>query len=401
MNYDKKWDVIVVGAGPGGSKTAEEFAKRGAKTLVVEKKQQIGPPKRCGEGLSQRWMEIANLDPDPTWTLQKITGTVLVAPNGEEAWIDTEDKDQAGYIIERSKFEKDLASDAIRAGSKFMLKARAADLVKENGKIAGVKVVREGKPITLKSDIVVGADGVDSMIARKAGLNSTLPLSECDSGYQYEMTGVDLKDPHKMELYFGSEAANRGYVWIFPKGSDIANVGVGITGEDEKTAKHYLDRWMKHNQERFKNASITEINSGVVPVTSPIDQMVSHGLMLVGDSARMVNPMHGGGIGPALEAGIMAAEIGVPALEKGAEKQFLQPYQEKWEEKRGKNFKKILKVRHFFEKLSDKHLNLIAENADPDVLLNLGHRKSLSKIAKTLLKSSPQSIGFVKDYITK
>ena len=90
-----------------------------------------------------------------------------------------------------------------------MLKAYVHDLIKQGDNIAGVKVNQEGEELELHCKLLIAADGVDSIIARKAGLKTVMPLTECDSGYQYEMAGVKLLDEHKMELHFGKEVAPR------------------------------------------------------------------------------------------------------------------------------------------------------------------------------------------------
>ncbi|MBN3036811.1 MAG: NAD(P)/FAD-dependent oxidoreductase, partial [Candidatus Diapherotrites archaeon] len=196
MNYDKEWDVIIVGAGPGGCKTAWEFAKRGVTTLLVDRKQQIGPPKRCGEGLSDRWVKTCGLPVDSTWAKQFIGGVVLISPKGKKIDIDvTGTSHKGGYIIERSQFEKALAAEAIRAGAKVMLKANVTGLLKDGGNAVGIRVEREGKEEEYHAKIVVAADGVDSRVARFAGMRTVLPLSECDSGYQYEMANVPIENP--------------------------------------------------------------------------------------------------------------------------------------------------------------------------------------------------------------
>ncbi|MCD6414868.1 MAG: NAD(P)/FAD-dependent oxidoreductase [Candidatus Diapherotrites archaeon] len=400
MMYDSSWDVIVVGAGPGGSKCAQEFAERGMKTLVIDRKQELGAPKRCGEGLSMRWIKITNQKPNPKWALQEIHGAILISPSGKRVEIDTRKTGQTGYIIERKMWEKELAAEAIRAGAKYMLKALVYDVIKEGEQVTGVKVKHEGKELELHSKLVIAADGVDSMVARYAGIKTSMPLTECDDGYQYEMAGVKLMDPHKMELYFGTDVAPRGYVWVFPKGNDTANVGVGIRGDLKKTAKEYLDEWIENNKEKFENASIIEVNAGVIPVTAAVEKKVTGGLMVIGDAARMVNPIHGGGIGSAMEAGMMAAEIGTKAIKEGdVSEERLKEYEEVWEETRGKEFKKILKVRQFFEKLNDEQMELIADAVDPETILELGHGKGLKTVLKIMVKKSPAAAKLAMSFL--
>jgi len=401
VKYDREWDVIIVGAGPGGSKCAHEFAKRGIKTLVIDRKQEIGTPKRCGEGLSMRWIKLTGQKPSSRWALQEIHGVILISPSGKKVEIDTRKTGQTGYIIERKMWEKELAAEAIRAGAKYMLKALVTDVVKDGEQVKGVKVRHEGRLLELKCKLVIAADGVDSLIARKAGLKTLMPASECDSGYQYEMAGVKLLDPHKMELYFGSEVAPRGYVWVFPKGKDVANVGIGIRGDLEKTAKEYLDEWIEKNHERFKNASILEVNAGVIPVTASSEK-VGNGIIVIGDAARMVNPIHGGGIGASMEAGIIAAEIGSKAIKEGdVSAKRLSEYESKWETTRGKQFKKILLVRQFFEQLNDEQMEIIASAVEPDTIVELGHGKGLKNVLKTLLKTGPSAAKLALSFLKR
>ena len=401
----KEWDVIVVGAGPAGNKAAQEFAKRGMKTLVLDRKAQVGPPKRCGEGLSMRWIKIGGQKPSPRWALQKINSTMLIAPDGKKVKIDTSKTGQTGYIIERSQWEKMEAEEAIRLGAKYLLKSMVTGLVMDRKKVVGVKVQRDGGEEEYLCKLVVACDGVDSQVGRHAGLKTSMPLSECDSGYQYEMAGVPIEDPECMELYFGTGVAPRGYVWVFPKGKDVANVGIGIAGADPETAKAYLDRWIDANAERFAGASMTEINAGVIPVTKWVDEFCADGLMLVGDSAHMVNPIHGGGMGPALEAAMIAAEVGTKAIKEGdTSKKALEPYQKKWTEVRGKEFAKILRVRHFVEKMGDEQFNALAEmveagKLDPNMFVELGHGKGLVNLAKAVVKASPAAAKFAMAFI--
>ncbi|MCK4327282.1 MAG: NAD(P)/FAD-dependent oxidoreductase [Candidatus Diapherotrites archaeon] len=405
MTYAPEWDVIIVGGGPAGNKAAQEFAKKKMSVLVIDRKAQIGPPKRCGEGLSTRWIKLGGQEPHPRWALQEITSTMLIAPNGKKIKIDTSKTGQTGYIIERSQWEKMEAGRAIRLGAKYMLKALVTGVIKDGGRVTGVKVSREGNEEEYRCKLLIACDGVDSMVGRYAGLHTAMPLTECDSGYQYEMANVPIDDPKCMELYFGKDVAPRGYVWVFPKGKDVANVGIGIAGTDGETAKSYLDRWLEKHGDRFSKASVTEINAGVIPITKPVDEFVGDGIMLVGDSARMVNPIHGGGMGAALEAAAIAAKVGARAVKAGdTSKKALKPYHDKWNKVRGEEFARILRVRHFVEKLDDEQFNLFVDlveqkKLDPRLFVELGHGRGLVDIAKILVKASPAAAKFAMSFI--
>ncbi|MCK4883475.1 MAG: NAD(P)/FAD-dependent oxidoreductase, partial [Candidatus Diapherotrites archaeon] len=261
----------------------------------------------------------------------------------------------------RKMFEKYLAVEAVKLGAKIKLKTEAVSIIKEGSQIVGAKLNEMGDEYEVRAKIVIACDGVDSRMARSAGLNTTNKLHDMDSGFQYEMANVKNDDKHALEMYFGTEIAPRGYIWIFPKGENVANVGIGIGGDSEKTAKYYLDKWIA-NDLRFKDASPIEINAGGIPVGGIMDNMVLDGFMVVGDAAHQVNPMDGGGIALAQEAGIIAAKIAVDAIEKNdLSANFLSKYNDIWIEQRGKELKKVWKVRQFFETLSDEDINFMAK----------------------------------------
>jgi len=380
----EKYDVIIVGAGPGGSIAARDCAKLGLKTLVVEKRQEVGAPVRCGEGLGEVWMKKASLEYDPTWCIWKSEGVAIYTPSGRRFEVIPKNK---GYVIERKMFEKKLAADAIRKGARYMIKARVYDVIKEKDKIAGVRVeTLEGK-FDIGSKMVIAADGVDSKTAKYAGLNTANAITEVDSGYEYEMSGLKMDRPDLIHIYIGTEIAPRGYVWIFPKGRDIANVGIGIAGNSEKAAKEYLDKFIEAHPEIFKDSTGYEIKGGCIPVGVPIKKPYASGLLIIGDAAHMVNPIHGGGMGCSMEAAVIAAKTAKEAIEKNDfSESFLKKYAELWFEQRGNQLHDVWKVRRFFEKLSDKDFDILADFFTPETLLEFSDGKKLTVFLKLFAK---------------
>ena len=113
---NNEYDVIVVGAGPAGSVAARVVAENNYRVLVLEKKQEIGTPKRCAEGFTIVGMNRGGVEPNPVWALNKIIGVILHSPSGKTVKA-TYKEDMQGYLIERKIFEKHLAADAIREGA--------------------------------------------------------------------------------------------------------------------------------------------------------------------------------------------------------------------------------------------------------------------------------------------
>src|SRR5204862_55884 len=96
-----------------------------------------------------------------------------------------------------------------------------------------------------RARIAVGADGVEAMVGRWAGLDTRVPARDMESCAQYVLEGIDF-DPDAIYLQFGEQIAPGGYAWLFPKGPGIANVGLGLVAlkADGRNARQYLDEWI-------------------------------------------------------------------------------------------------------------------------------------------------------------
>jgi digeranylgeranylglycerophospholipid reductase len=394
---DREVDVCIVGAGPAGSNAARILADNGLKVLVLEKKQEIGTPKRCAEGIRTYALENVGITPDPRWALQAIHGAILNSPSGKQVVVENPDGEM-GYILERKIFEKDLARMAIDAGAEYMVKTTALEVLKDGSKVVGVKAEHMGEEFTVKARLIIAADGVDSKMGKSAGLDTVNKLKDYHSGFQYEMGGVKCEE-HLLHLYFGDDVAPKGYVWIFPKGKGVANVGIGVLGllsEDGKRAKDYLDKFIEGHPEVFDGASPIEINAGGVPVSSSVDSFVGDGIMLVGDAAQQVNPIHGGGIHLALNAAMMAAEVAVKALgENDVSKKRLAEYDKRWHDTDGKKMKRLLKLRGFLEKLDEKDLEKLAEVLGGDDVREIVTKGDYSALVMAV-KKAPKLLPIAK-----
>ncbi len=328
---DLRTDVLVVGAGPAGSMTAKWAARNGARVLLVEKRQEIGSPVRCGEGISKAWLEEVGIRPG-RWINVEVEGARIYAPNEKCLEINERSAgNEVGYVIERDGFDKQLAIDAANAGAEVMLKTAATDVLRENGSIVGVKAKRFGEPFEIRAKVTIGADGFESQIGRWAGLPTNLALRDMDTCLQYRMTGVDA-DARYCDFYLGT-CAPGGYVWIFPKGDGVANVGIGVQVSKVRSpadAKSYLDRWIARHPGYAKGKTI-DIVGGGVSINAPIKQSVTDGFMLVGDAARMIDPITGGGIANGCIAGKICGEVAARAVHSGdASRAALDAYERGW-----------------------------------------------------------------------
>ncbi|AAL80221.1 digeranylgeranylglycerophospholipid reductase [Pyrococcus furiosus DSM 3638] len=350
-----KYDVVVVGSGVAGPIVARDVAKAGFSVLLVDKKPAIGTPKQCAEGINVNVFKEFDIPYDKRFINREIYGARIYSPSGYTAEL-RYDK-VSGVILERKVFDKMLAYYAAKAGADVWARTEVIDLLRKEGKIMGVKAKHEGELVEIEAKIIVAADGVESTVARLAGINTYAPPHEFDSAYEYEMI-IEGYDPDLIHLWFGNEIAPRGYVWVFPKDEDRANVGIGINSDNEKTAKYYLDKWLKENN--IPTKKILEINVGLVPVGGFVRELVKENVAVVGDAARQVNPVHGGGMYEAMKAANILAKWIVKALEE-ENLELLKNYTKEWWEVEGPKMERLLKLRRAMEKLTDEDIDVFVQ----------------------------------------
>ncbi|HSQ01778.1 MAG TPA: NAD(P)/FAD-dependent oxidoreductase [Methanobacterium sp.] len=348
-----KYDVVVVGGRVGGS-TASLFAsKSDVDVLMIEKRQEIGTPVQCAEGVTYGTFETLDIKPDEKYIRSRIKGAHIHAPDGRR--ISYEGGLAEGMVLDRKIFDKELAIKSAKAGTDIMMKTTVKDLIIENHKVCGVVAKHLGKTIEIGADVVIAADGIESNIARLAGIETIKTPKDICSCAQYEMVGMDV-DPEYLNFYFGEKIAPGGYLWIFPKGDGVANVGLGIRSSVE-TPISYLNKYVS-----TWDATPVELNIGGVPLTGPIDKTYTDGLLVVGDAAGQVDPITGGGIHTTISCARSAGEVAAQSVkEEDNTSKFLKKYQDRWKDKLGKNLDKSVKYRKIADKLNDDDMNALAE----------------------------------------
>jgi digeranylgeranylglycerophospholipid reductase len=358
----ESYDVLVIGAGPAGSIAARTAAEKGLDVLLIEKRQEIGDPVRCAEGVSKKYLK-KHVEIDKRWVCANLKGSRFYSPDGTKVGMSEETaSSEDGFIIERKIFDRALAEQAAKAGAEVRVKTRATNLIIEDDFVKGARLMHLGKEYGVRSKIVIGADGVESKVGRWAGIDTSLKPIDIETCVQYIVTGVDV-DQQYCEFYLGNDVAPGGYVWVFPKGEGKANIGIGIlgnkTGEFKPRPIDYLNAFM---EKRFSDAKIIGMVFGGVPVSGCIEKTSTNGLMLVGDAARQSDPITGGGILNAMEAGKMAGEAAYEAISTGdiSFKKLEELYEKRWRRTLGNDINMSLIVKNRFIGLTDEDLNSLA-----------------------------------------
>lgn len=383
-----EYDVIIVGSGPAGSVTARFAAEGGAKVLVIERRAEVGVPVLCGEGISRKIDEWKIIE-GKRWIAGRMDGARIYSPDKTCVTLGAEQAgNETGYVIYRDIFDQELASNAIKSGATFLMNTQATGLIKEGNKIKGVYAKKFEEELEIKADIVVGADGVESKIGQWAGINTRLNPKDLETCAQYTLTNIDVKDAY-CDFYLGKELAPGGYIWVFPKGKDVANVGIGVLASlsEAGRAKKLLDEFIAKDP-RMKNGSPVRFLAGAVPVANPVET-VRDNLLLIGDAARHVDPITGGGLTHCLEGGKIAGQVIAKAIKtKDYSQEVLSEYETRWKEAFGQKIKRNYIVKELLLDMDDKTVNKLAHALKDVKFEEISTHGLVKEIAKHLPISS-------------
>jgi digeranylgeranylglycerophospholipid reductase len=355
---DSAFDVVVIGAGPAGSRTAARCAGDGFSVLLLEKRDRIGYPVRCAEAVGPREDVERYLELDQELISSPINGVRVMAP---DARIFEAVMPGIGFTVDRELFDRRLAEAAIAAGAELRTGHQAMELIHDQGCVRGVMIkdLGTGESYRVSCLVVVGADGVESLSPRWAGLRSAFRVEEVFSCAQELIEGIDTTGEY-IEFHLGSKFAPGGYAWVFPKGPGRANVGIGMnpTKSGGKAAVEYLEAFLLH---RCPSGSRRRLVVGGCEVARGMKHLVADGFVAVGEAAHQNNPFSGGGIINALEAADMAADALSEALRGGkASAHALRPYEKRWNSTVGKSNEAFYRAARVFYDLTNGEMDRLA-----------------------------------------
>ena len=311
----ERYDLIVVGAGPGGSSTAYYAARSGMNVLLLDR-QEFPRDKPCGDGLMPHAAEEVALMGLGDWLEEsphgKFSGFTIYTKTAQlRQKVPPTLHGPHGYVIKREETDTKLLERAKEAGAEFRSGIRATELLRSaNGAVTGIEATENGERLRFDAPLVVAADGVGGFAGEgmKAHQNAVARRQ-----YFKNVSGPDKEHLH----LFISEDLNKagaGYGWVFYFGDGSANVGAGVSTKSlEKTGrnlKDYFDRFLEEPEiSRWLQDAEPEgppkswsLKMGMLGA-----KRYAQGLLMIGDAGSMIHPISGEGVGYALESGRLAA----------------------------------------------------------------------------------------------
>jgi geranylgeranyl reductase family protein len=362
----EKFDVVAVGAGTAGCLAAKTVAEAGFRVCLIERKkrEEIGE-KVCGDALGEHHLKALGLERPQGGELEKrIEGIRIYSPDMDTVFT-VEHEDFVGYLLNRRLFGQWLLRKAVDEGAYVVDSTQCLKPVVEKGFVTGVlaKDLKTGKEEELKAKVVVDASGFVGVIRKKLpselGIENEVANEDVEACYrEIRQLRQEAENTKYCEIYLNQKVTPGGYSWIFPKGGARVNAGLGIC---------MRARFPNPKGQFYKHILATRLFDGSLllsggawydPTRRPLDNMVGNGVMITGDAACLVNPIHGGGIGPSMLGGHLAGRTIVKALEKGdVSRESLWPYNCRYNEMYGAKQARLDILRMLLLACRDEDLN--------------------------------------------
>ena len=271
-----------MGCGPAGATAARVAAERGLSVMMIDRRRSVGTPPRCA-GYVPDWVR-ARTEVDDSALIQPIDGFRVVGDAGVMREIDA-----PGYILDRTRFDKNLAIHALESGADL---AQALVLGRHG---TGVVGRRNGLEASFGAQFLLGADGPSSVIGRSMGLANR----RFYASLQYE---VGIKTSEAWLSYYVTDELP-GLAWFVPCGK-TARIGVGLQRSHARHLKHWLNHFMTRLVADGQiHDGILGATGGLLPVNGPLEKMQSEGVLLAGDAGGLSEPFCGGGVALAIVSG--------------------------------------------------------------------------------------------------
>jgi len=359
--------IVIIGAGPAGNYAAYLLAKKGHDVCVYEKNVVIGSPVQCTGILSEHFLRL--MEPSKKFVMNTVNKTRIYAPNQRCVQVTI----KPNYVICRKKFDIYLADIAKSVGVKYYLGHTFKSYKKEDNIICTLSHLKKEKKV--EADILIGADGPLSNVAKSAGLFSD---REYLIGTQIE---ARLKNDNVVEFYpyLGS------YAWVVPVNKNTVRIGVAAKKDSVNIFKKFAHKKLGKD---IPSKTI-ENQSGIIPIFDPKIRLQREFVYLLGDAATFVKATSGGGI----NQGLVAAKILTDSIDNNMS------YQKNWKKEMFLQLYVHLLAHKMHSKFSDEDWNYLIMAFSSKQLKDVLSTQSRDNIVKMMAKICIRKPQLVLKYL--
>ncbi len=376
----KNFDLVVLGAGPVGLTAANIVACSGYKVTAIERKKQIGYPNHCSGLVSPEFIKLNKMPKE--LIMNRIKGAELICR--EENLLFKNNVTHA-YVINRAKFDRNLADEAEKNGVKISkgITIKSWRRNKEN------IIIRLMDGEEINTHLIIIASGALTGLSRMFGF--FISPSELIHTIQVDVS-IPLKDNEIVHTFFDNRVAHNWFSWIIPLGNGMVHVGLGTDRNENMIGS--LEQLFKENPylsgiKFYKNKAV----AWIIPI-GQVREATKDNVMVIGDAAMQVKPFSGGGLHTGIMSAKFAAEAALNALKQSDySKESLSSYKMHVDEEIAPKIKRGLFLRKIYRSMSDAEKenflksvnnheakNIILSNGDIDFPLNVA--KKLFKFVK-------------------
>ncbi|UCG45444.1 MAG: NAD(P)/FAD-dependent oxidoreductase [Candidatus Bathyarchaeota archaeon] len=356
---NEKSDAIVVGGGPCGSFSALTMARKGMDVTVCEEHKEIGIPAHCAGHLSLSGLRRLGLQLPSRIIQNKLKGVVFWSPRGNHLSVGF--NAPVTCVVDRELLDKYLYNLALRAGVQFLLGSKVESLLVESSYVTGVEIKSGNTKQTLRSGVVVDAEGCPSRLLRQMGMQATNRTMTVNAVLA-EVEEVNELDMDTVEVYLGRRYAPGFFAWIIPTKEDTAKIGLATTvGNPQK----YLQRFIQKHpvaSKKLWRSKIVHQTFHPISLGGAIPRTYANGLLVVGDVASQVKATTGGGVIFGLLCSRIAGRVAYEASQRDDySESTLSRYESMWKREIGLDLTVMLHLRRLLNQLSDSEIDRIID----------------------------------------